>query len=63
MNPDDEIARDRKDAARYRWLRHGDNDDLVLRNCLGSVFILRNKELDAAIDKQLAHTQNLKDQP
>lgn len=43
----------RKDAERYRWLRHGDNDEKVL--CNGPVakdywYLLRNEKLDAAID-------------
>ena len=38
------------DAERYRWLRHGDNDDAVLRYSAYSTWILRNEELDAAID-------------
>ncbi len=44
---------DREDAERYRWLRHGDNDELVL--CRGPVskdyvYLPRNEKLDAAID-------------
>lgn len=48
------------DAARYRWLRHGDNDEL----CLGHLnmddapddgfFLLRNDRLDSAIDTAMA---------
>ena len=41
------------DAARYRWLRHGDNDENIIaypdEADTGS-WLLRNKELDAAID-------------
>lgn len=59
-----------KDAARYQWLRYGDNDELVMRtyadngNRIGGVrafdprfdnsFLLRNADLDAAIDAALA---------
>jgi hypothetical protein len=43
-----------KDADRYRWLRHGDNDELVLRHYIrGSIettYLPRNEALDAAID-------------
>ena len=48
-----EVAALRADAERYRWLRHGDNDEEVLRYQNGVVFdayLLRNEELDAAID-------------
>ena len=47
------IAALEKDAARYRWLRHGDNDKQALRhlrNDRGTVWILRNEDLDAAMD-------------
>lgn len=43
---------DAMDAERYRWLRHGDNDEEVM--CwtrFGNVFLLRNEDLDAAIDR------------
>lgn len=45
------------DAQRYRWLRHGDNDEKVL--CNGPVdkdywYLLRNKKLDDAIDEAIA---------
>lgn len=45
------------DAQRYRWLRHGDNDEKVL--CNGPVakdywYLLRGEKLDAAIDAALA---------
>lgn len=44
---------DAVDAQRYRWLRHGDNDEKVL--CNGPVakdywYLLRGEKLDAAID-------------
>ena len=42
----------RADAARYRWLRHGDNDELV---CVP--WMLRNEKLDAAIDAAIAKEQ------
>lgn len=59
-----ENERLRRDAERYRWLRHGDNDELVLRSPVFSDvaemakhlrdlpdwYLLRNEELDAAID-------------
>ena len=40
-----------KDAARYRWLRHGDNDERVMNVHLTNVFLPRNKILDEMIDK------------
>lgn len=45
------------DAQRYRWLRHGDNDEKVL--CNGPVdkdywYLLRNKKLDDATDEAIA---------
>lgn len=56
----------KRDAERYRWLRSGDNDELVMRTYadngrqIGGVrpfdprfdnsFLLRNEKLDAAID-------------
>lgn len=48
-----ECERLRKDAERYAWLRHGDNDEKVL--CNGPVakdywYLPRNERLDAAID-------------
>ena len=36
-----------KDAERYRWLRHADNDDRVLHK---DNYLPRNEELDAIID-------------
>lgn len=49
-----ELSEALKDAARYRWLRHGDNDESVVRmsgNKRNSYpFLLRNDELDAVID-------------
>jgi hypothetical protein len=43
-----------KDAERYRWLRHGDNDEAVVRMSGNKrnnyPFLLRNDELDAVID-------------
>lgn len=46
----------RMDAERYRWLRHGDNDEAVLfftkETSAGTdnVWLLRDESLDAAID-------------
>jgi len=52
-----EMGRLRADAARYRWLRHGDNDEKCVRFNDGRdamtdpfAWLLRNEELDAAID-------------
>lgn len=46
-----ELAQCRADAERYRWLRHGDNDERVLKGAyVGVSFLLRNEKLDAAID-------------
>lgn len=59
-------AADAADARRYRWLRHGDNDERVLRIWVGpgkhrdfdsgvdGFWLLREQHLDAAIDAQLA---------
>ena len=55
----------RRDAERYAWLRHGDNDEYVVRNSDGSPlpildpdvanpFLLRNEKLDAAIDAAMS---------
>lgn len=46
-----------QDAARYRWLRHGDNDELVIQH--GPVapdyhWLPRNDRLDAMIDTHMA---------
>lgn len=49
----DQQERDAKDAARYRWLRHGDNDDLMIqRGPIASdfVYLPRNEKLDEMID-------------
>lgn len=51
-----EIEALRLDADRYRWLRHGDNDEKVL--CNGPIkkdywYLLRNEKLDCAIDEEL----------
>lgn len=53
-----EIERLRQDAARYRWLRHGDNDEKVLKTYTSrpsepgepTMFLPRNDELDRLID-------------
>lgn len=61
-----------RDAARYRWLRHGDHDEIVLRVYepgtgghhrpfdwrLDGVWLLRNEQLDAAIDSAMPGEQN-----
>jgi hypothetical protein len=51
------IAALQKDAARYRWLRHGDNDEAVIRMSghkrNNYPFLLRNDELDAVIDAKM----------
>lgn len=46
-----------KNASRYEWLRHGDNDDLVMQR--GPVdkdfwYLPRNEKLDEMIDAQMA---------
>ena len=58
--------KDALDAARYRWLRHGDNDEIVMRCADGSpvpvmqpdetapCFLLRSEQLDEAIDQAMA---------
>lgn len=58
-------AENAKDAERYRWLRHGDNDEHVLLTHDGKlgvrpfdsrfdgVWLPRNEKLDAAIDAAL----------
>lgn len=45
------------DAMRYRWLRHGDNDEKVLKTYTSrpsepgpTMFLPRNDELDRLID-------------
>lgn len=44
-----------KDAERYRWLRHGDNDEQVMDlNGSDDVYMLRNEKLDTAIDVAMA---------
>lgn len=54
-----ELAQCREDAERYRWLRHGDNDELVLAGAyVGVSFLLRNEKLYAAIDAARASTQS-----
>ena len=49
-----------RDARRYRWLKHGDNDEKVL--CRGPVdmshvYLLREQKLDAAIDAAISQEQ------
>ena len=46
-----ELATYLTDAERYRWLRYGDNDEIITRvTKYGSHFVLREEILDAAID-------------
>lgn len=57
------ITDDAKDAARYRWLRHGDNDELVIQH--GPVepdyhWLPRNERLDSMIDEAMAKESNAK---
>jgi hypothetical protein len=42
-----------KDAARYKWVRHGDNDELLLVGDCRGVYLPRNERLDEAIDKAM----------
>lgn len=45
------------DAERYQWLRHGDNDELVLQRGLvdmSYVYLPRNFKLDEMIDAAMA---------
>ena len=53
----------RADAERYRWLRHGDNDEPCLYfsdDCKAAVWLLREDELDAAIDATRAALKETK---
>ncbi len=44
-----------KDAARYRWLRHGDNDERCIRlTSEGQPYMLRGELLDRCIDEAMA---------
>lgn len=54
-----------KDAERYRWLRHGDNDDICIEFADGldgmyadQVWLLRGEKLDAVIDAGIAHDKD-----
>jgi len=52
----EECAALRKDAERYRWLRHGDNDKKIIgknANAPGGAWLPRNEKLDAAIDEAM----------
>jgi hypothetical protein len=63
-----EIERLRQDAARYRWLRHGDNDEKVLKTYTSrpsepgepTMFLPRNDELDRLIDAARAWLEGKK---
>lgn len=40
-----------QDAARYQWLRYGDNDEeVIVKKLSDKAFLLRMEKLDAAID-------------
>jgi hypothetical protein len=46
-----------KDAMRYRWLRHGDNDEKVIQHgplADDFVYLPRNFKLDEMIDAAIA---------
>lgn len=48
-----DLLKDQKDAERYRWLREGDNDDLVFKRVgdhWHDVFLPRKERLDKEID-------------
>lgn len=49
-----------RDAERYRWLREGDNDELVIQRQHKKVapFLLRTEKLDAAIDAAIDAAMN-----
>ncbi len=46
----------KRNADRYQWLRHGDNDTIVTvdPDNGGQAFLLRAERLDEAIDKEIA---------
>lgn len=45
-----------KDAERYRWLRHGDNDERVMAFAEnGDPYLPRNGDLDKAVDHWIAY--------
>lgn len=48
-----EVMELRKDAERYRWIRHGDNDESVLCGDCRGIYLPRNERLDKAIDDKL----------
>ena len=52
----DEVVRD---AERYQWLRHGDNDELVLKHYVhtSGSFLPRNEQLDYEIDVAMKETK------
>ena len=51
---EEELAEARKDAQRYRWLRHGDNDEAVMQRGMTHPWLPRNEKLDAIIDAAIA---------
>ena len=61
----EQLQRMAKDAERYRWLRHGDNDDICIEFADGldgmyadQVWLLRGEKLDAVIDAGIAHDKD-----
>lgn len=56
-----ERAKQDKDADRYRWLRHGDNDEKCIefgkdsRGTRDDVWLMRGEKLDAACDAGMQH--------
>ena len=52
----DEATKMRKDAERYRFLRHGDNDERVMAFAEnGDPYLPRNGDLDKAVDHWIAY--------
>ena len=46
-----------KDAGRYQWLRHGDNDDQIIYRGTYATYLPRNENLDQAIDAAIAASE------
>ena len=46
-----------KDAGRYQWLRHGDNDDQIIYRGTYATYLPRNEQLDQAIDAAIAASE------
>lgn len=64
--PADKLAKLQRKAARYDWLRYGDNDEKALKfypcpsviaDGKPTMFLLRNDALDAVIDAAIASTK------